>query len=62
MITYVQSSLTLVMVKLDGRHVGNILPFPSGGFQYMPIGSRNVGGDRYETIAEVKRSIEGEEE
>lgn len=63
MITYVQSSLTLVMVKLEGKHVGNILPFPSGGFQYVPLGSRNVAGAVFKTIAEVKHSLEeGEDE
>ena len=49
-----------VKVRLDGKHVGTILPVLNG-WRYYPVGSRN-GGEAFNTVAEVQRSLEDEQE
>lgn len=56
-ITYKDVSGAEVAVFLEGRRVGTIRPLLAG-FRYFPLGSR-TGGDKYTTLAEVKRSLEG---
>jgi len=46
-----------VKVRLDKKIVGCIYKAPAGGFYYRPAGG-SVTGETFETIAEVKRSLE----
>lgn len=49
-----------ISVRCDGRVVGTIQPARgTSGFRYRPKGSR-VTGKTFQTIYEVKRSIEGD--
>jgi hypothetical protein len=56
-ITYKEVSGAEVAVFLEGRRVGTIRPMLAG-FRYFPLGQRQ-GGEKYQTLAEVKRSLEG---
>ena len=56
MITYKKQSWTVIKVFLDGKRVGSIRSV-LGGWQYFPYRS-DVGGEVFETISEVKNSIE----
>jgi len=57
-ITYKDVSGAEVAVFMDGRRVGTIRPILAG-FRYFPLHA-TVGGNRYATLAEVKRSLEEE--
>ena len=47
----------VVIVRLDGKVVGNILEV-GAKYAYQPIGT-TTNGDEFSTIAAVKLSIEG---
>ena len=48
-----------VKVRLDKKIVGCIYKAPDGGVYYRPAGG-SVSGETFETIAEVKHSLEEE--
>ncbi len=48
-----------IQVKLNRVRVGTIKPV-KGGFQYFPI-SKKVGGEIFDTVEKVKRSLEIED-
>jgi hypothetical protein len=48
-----------IQVKLNRVRVGTIKPV-KGGFQYFPI-SAKVGGEIFDTVGKVKRSLEIED-
>ena len=58
MITYE----TVVRVKLDGKHVGDIVEVDTpthAGFSYVPKGHKfGVGYDVYHSIGAVKKALE----
>lgn len=58
MITYDETTQE-IKVRLEGKHVGTITGSRSMGFWYKPKGG--VPGERFDTVNEVKRSLEGEE-
>jgi hypothetical protein len=45
-------------VRLDGRIVGSIRPVLDG-FKYFPKNSPN-GGERFDTVEEVKKSLQAD--
>jgi len=47
----------LIKVRLDGKLVGAIARTIAGKFKYIPNGQK-VGGELFNTIEEVKKSIE----
>jgi len=47
-----------VLVYLDGRPVGKILQLEDKRWQYTPNNCK-VGGDRYVSLAALKRDLEG---
>ncbi len=60
MITYQEvpgSAALQLKVRLGKKIVGGIYKSPYTGFYYRPTGS--VAGDLFETIEEVKQSLEG---
>lgn len=58
MITYNEET-TEIKVLLDRKHVGTITGSRTMGYWYKPKGG--APGERFATINEVKRSIEGDE-
>jgi hypothetical protein len=62
-VTYelVRASSSDRRVYLDGKHVGNIKLLLSGKYCYVPKGcDMNSAGELFDTIAEVKRSLEAQ--
>lgn len=57
MITYEEITAE-IKVKLDGKHVGHIVGSREMGFWYKAKGGQP--GERFATVAEVKRSLEVE--
>lgn len=60
MITYSTGQarhITFIYVFLDGKRVGTINGPLDGKYWYKPIGGHR--GEKFDTIAEVKASIEG---
>ncbi len=49
-----------IPVRLDGKRVGTIKPV-KGGWQYFPL-SHKKGGEIFETVDEVQKSLEFIEE
>lgn len=46
-------------VYLDGRRVGTIYHLSDDKWQYWPKGSRSEGGPRFDSLEQVKQSLEG---
>lgn len=59
MITYAEISAAQIMVRLDGKHVGDIRQNRNNGwFYYKPKGAPR--GQEMGTVAEIKSSLEEE--
>ena len=61
MITYTNvpgGASLLLKVRLDKKIVGGIYVTPVGTYYYKPTGS--TSGETFDTITEVKESIEGD--
>lgn len=48
--------ITVIKVKLEGKHVGNIKEV-ANGYAYFPKGSK-IGGGTYPSKSEAKASLE----
>jgi hypothetical protein len=51
---------TRIVVKIDGKKVGEIAASKGGGYHYRPNGGK-VFGETFATILEVQQSVEGED-
>lgn len=60
-ITYSHDTTDRVTVYLAGRHVGVIRQQKDGQWQYFPKGQK-TGGEKFPTLAQCKRSVEGADE
>jgi hypothetical protein len=58
MITYDEKT-SEIKVRLEGKHVGTIVGSKASGWRYKTRSGHY--GDRFATINEVKRSVEGDE-
>lgn len=57
MITYhAGKDSTIIIVKLDGKKVGEIRRLGAAKYQYFPKGKRD-GGDIYATLADIQKSL-----